>query len=81
MSQWAKGNTNTDHQGPNLMVSRHGASANELQNCAGCRHLTADEAAPETGPWCCDQLVSPGGWPMPWCDENRACGLFEERTA
>lgn len=63
-----------DPQGPNLMVSRNGASENPLQKCAQCSHLY------QVGTYlCCDQLVTPGGYPMPWGDGNHACGLFVER--
>jgi len=63
-------------QGPNLMVSRHGASTNLLQKCAGCRRLShTTEAA-----CLCEQLTTPGGYRMPWNEANSACGLFEERT-
>lgn len=75
MSQWARGNTATEHQGPNLMVSRHGASENLLQTCAQCRHLIRVEDYPDY----CDRFVLPSRYHMPWCDENRACGLFEVR--
>ena len=76
MSKWAKGNTNTYHQGPNLMVSRHGASPNELQKCIECRHLSCIGDYP----WYCDKFILPSGYQPPWCEENRACGLFEERA-
>jgi hypothetical protein len=66
---------NNEPQWPNLMVSRHGASANQLQKCAECRHLIRVEGYPEY----CDQFVLPSGYHMPWGEGNRACGLFQER--
>ena len=66
---------NNEPQGPNLMISRHGASENPLQKCAQCQHLIRVEGYPEY----CDQFVLPSGYHMPWCDENKSCGLFTER--
>ena len=69
-------------QGPNLMVSRHGGSANLLQKCAGCRHLLSCHDFGEAADfWVCEQFTSPLGHNMPWSAENRACGRFEERQS
>ena len=67
--------TSDEVQGPNLMVSRNGASENPLQKCAGCRRLISVEGYPDY----CDQFVLPSGYHMPWGADNRACGKFEER--
>ena len=68
--------TSDELQGPNLMISRHGGSANPLQKCAQCHHLSREGDYP----WYCDQLVTPSGYNFPWSDENAACKLFEERA-
>ena len=62
-------------QGPNLMVSRHGASENALQKCAQCRYLTHTTEASSL----CERCTLPSGHKMPWSEQNAACGLFEER--
>ena len=68
-------------QGPNLMVSRHGASTNLLQKCAGCRHLLSCHDFGEAADyWVCEQFITPSGYKMPWDADNWACGLFEERA-
>ena len=67
--------TSDEVQGPNLMVSRHGASANELQKCLQCRHLSSEG----NYTWYCDQLLTVSGHTFPWDSGNRACGKFEER--
>lgn len=64
---------NTDKQGPNLMVSRHGETYGH--HCLQCRHLSREGDYP----WYCDQLTTPSGYNFPWNDGNQACGLFEER--
>jgi hypothetical protein len=69
---------NNEPQGPNLMVSRHGATYGHT--CIQCRHLSREGSAPNAGPWYCEMLMIPSGRQMPWSDANRACGLFEERT-
>jgi len=67
-------------QGPNLMVSRHGGSANPLWRCAQCLHLLSCHYFGETADfWVCEKLSTPGGHMMPWDWENTACGLFEAR--
>ena len=66
---------NNEPQGPNLMVSRHGASANLLLKCAECQHLSREEDLP----WVCEQFTTPGGYKMPWNEKNAACGKFQER--
>jgi len=72
---------NNEPQGPNLMVSRHGASENLLQTCADCRHLAFYHNFGVAGhSRTCEQFTTPGGHKMPWAAENRACGLFEERV-
>lgn len=71
---------NNEPQGPNLMVSRHGASENQLQTCAQCRHLTFYHNFGVAGTSrTCEQFTSPSGKKMPWAPDNRACGLFTER--
>ena len=73
--------TNDEPQGPNLMCSRHGASANALQKCAQCRHLIRVADALQSGePWYCNMFTTPGHYKMPWDHANRACELFEGRT-
>jgi len=57
----------------NVMQNRHGVSENPLQKCAECQHLY------QVGTYlCCDQLITPLGYPMPWGETNAACGLFSE---
>jgi hypothetical protein len=69
-------------QGPNLMVSRHGVSANLLQKCARCCHLLSCHDFGEAADfWVCEQFTTPGGHKMPWSEGNRACRLFEKRES
>ena len=76
-TSWNQGSDAETRRFPNLMQSRHGESTNALQKCAQCRHLIRVEDYPEY----CDQFVLPSGYHMPWSEENKACGLFEDRTA
>uniref|UniRef100_A0A6M3J9H4 Uncharacterized protein n=1 Tax=viral metagenome TaxID=1070528 RepID=A0A6M3J9H4_9ZZZZ len=72
--------TSDELQGPNLMISRHGASANLLQKCAQCAHLHSCHEFGDTADfWVCEKLTTPSGHNMPWSETNGACGLFEER--
>lgn len=72
---------NNEPQGPNLMISRNGGSANPLQKCAQCAHLHSCHEFGDTADfWVCEQCTTPGGGKMPWSDGNQACGLFEERV-
>ncbi len=73
--------TTDELQGPNLMQSRHGESANPLQKCAQCQHPHSCHDFGDTLDfWVCEKLTTPGGHNMAWSAENRAWGLWEERT-
>lgn len=66
--------------GPNLMISRNGASENPLQKCGQCAHLhSCHDFGDRADFWVCEKLITPGGHNMPWSDGNMACGLFKER--